>query len=89
MCKRYGFPTESKCYKNVPEIVLEDDSTKILWDFSIQTNHKVEQNKPDIITVDKETKKYHMIDGACPPNTQVNETEHKKAGQYQELKKEQ
>ena len=35
--------------------VLENDDVKILWDFSVQTDHKLEHNKPDILTVDKKT----------------------------------
>ena len=64
MCKRYGFPTETKWgYEHTSESVLENDSAKILWDFSIQTDHKLEHNKPDIITVDKQAKEGHIMCG--------------------------
>ena len=36
--------------------VVEYDSAKILWDSSVHTDHKLEHHKPDIITVNKETK---------------------------------
>ena len=38
---------------------------KLLWDFKIQTDNKVEQNKPDIVVLDKIDRKYLIIDVAC------------------------
>ena len=40
---------------------------KLLWDFKIQTDNKVEQNKPDIVNVvlDKIERKCLIIDVAC------------------------
>lgn len=54
---RYWFPTGTKWHEHTPERVLEYDSAKILWDSSVHTDHKLEHHKPDIITVNKETKK--------------------------------
>ena len=36
--------------------VLENDEVKLLWDFSIQTEKKIEHNKPDIVILDKKQK---------------------------------
>ena len=55
MCKRYGFSHAAKWYEHTPEKVLENDNVNILCDFSVQTNRKLEQNKPDILIVDKQT----------------------------------
>ena len=40
---------------------------KLLWDFKIQTDNKVEHNKPDIVNVvlDKIERKCLIIDVAC------------------------
>lgn len=35
--------------------MLENGNARILWDFSVQTDHKLEYNKSDIIIVDKES----------------------------------
>ena len=49
------------------EKVLESDFCKILWDFSIQTDKKLNHNKPDTITViDKVNKTCLIIDPSCP-----------------------
>ena len=38
---------------------------KLLWDFKIQTDNKVEQNKSDIEVSDKIERKCLIIDVAC------------------------
>ena len=48
------------------EKVLESDSCKILWDFSIQTNKKLKPNRPDIMVIDKVNKTCLIIDPSCP-----------------------
>ena len=44
---------------------------KLLWDFKIQTDNKVEHNKPDIVVLDKIERKYLIIDVACLFDTRV------------------
>ena len=75
MCKRNGFSTGPKWYEHTPEKMLENDSVKILWYFSEKPDHKLEYNKPDIITVDKETGENHIIDVAYPFHRRLNEKE--------------
>ena len=63
---------------------------KMLWDFlKIQTDNKVEQNKPDIVNVvlDKIERKCLIIDVACLFDTQVKGKEKEEIENYQELKK--
>ena len=47
-------------------IVIVINNKKILWNFSIQTNHEVIYNKPDMIMVDKIYKTANLIDIAVP-----------------------
>ena len=42
-----------KWYENEAEDVLENEDDKILWDFSIQTDHVIEAQRPDLVAVDK------------------------------------
>ena len=77
MCKRYGFSTGPKWYEHTPEKVHSLDSTKILWDFSKQTDHKLEHSKPDIIIADKETGEYHLVDIAYSFETRLKENKRK------------
>lgn len=45
---------------NTHQKKLVNDSTNILWDFCVQSNRKLEHNKPDII-VAKETGECHIM----------------------------
>ena len=36
---------------------MENDSWKILWDVTIQTNHVIEARRPDTVIIDKSAKK--------------------------------
>ena len=40
-----------------PEKVLENESSKLLWDFQINTDNTIIASKPDIIFQDKKTNK--------------------------------
>ena len=56
MCKKYGFPHTEKSYKHFIDKdikVLENEEVKLLCDFSIQTETKIDHNKPDILLLDK------------------------------------
>ena len=47
--------TKFRWHNHQPRAVEENESTKILWNFSIQTDHTIPHNKPDIVIVDKRT----------------------------------
>ena len=53
-------------YQHQPTQVAENSSTKILWYFLIQTDHKVINNKTDIIAVDKINKAANLIEVFVP-----------------------
>ena len=36
-----------------PESVLENETHKLLWDFEIQTDHKISVSWPDPVIIDK------------------------------------
>ena len=48
-----NFETADKWYEHEAESVLENEDYKILWDFSIQTDHVIEAQISDLVTVDK------------------------------------
>ena len=50
LCKSYGLENGDVWYKHEPKPVIENEQTKILWDFSIQTGHPIEANRPNIVT---------------------------------------
>ena len=53
-------------YDHQPRAVEENESTKILWNFSIQTDHTIPHNKPDIVIVDERTNKATINDVDIP-----------------------
>ena len=68
--------------------VLEKESHKILWDFNIQTVHKLEHNRPDIVVIEKKSRKAWIYDDACTFDTRVIQKENEKVEKYQDLKRE-
>ena len=53
LARRCNFEAGDKWYEHEPESVLENEDYKILWDFSIQTDHVIEAQIPDLVAVDK------------------------------------
>ena len=47
LCRKHGLDVTDKWYEHVPGKVRESEKVKILWDFSIQTNHSL--NTIDLI----------------------------------------
>ena len=68
--------------------VYECTNNKLLWDFKIQTDNKVEHNKPDIVVLDKTERKCMIIDVTCPFDIRVKDKEKEKIENYQDLKRE-
>ena len=60
LCKRYGLDHKRNWYEHVAEKVTENDKAKVLWDFSLQTDHVIQALKPDIVVKDKETDHTNM-----------------------------
>ena len=61
---------------------------KILWDMSIQCDHYIEARRPDILVVEKSSRKALIIDIASSGDRNVGEKENEKIGKYQDLKRE-
>ena len=65
LARKCNFEAEDKWYEHESERVLENKDYKILLDFSIQTNHVMEAQRPDLVVVDKE-RNSKIIDFAVP-----------------------
>ena len=68
-----------------PESLLENEDYKILWNFSIRTDHVTEALRPDLVVVDKKDRSCKIIDFAVPGDSRIEETEKDK---YQDLERE-
>ena len=83
-----NFEAVDKWYEHEPESVLENKDYKILWDFSIQTDHVIEAWRPDLVVVDKKERSCKIIDFAVPGDSRIEEKEKDKIEKYQDLGRE-
>ena len=74
-----------KWYSHTPEKVLENESSKLLWDFQINTDRTVIASKPDIIFQDKKTNKLYIIDIAIPADANIVKKRIEKIDKYIDL----
>ena len=71
-----------------PEAVIENDSCKILWGFTLfycTDRHFITARRPDMIFIDKEHDKCQIIDFAIPYDTRVDDKEVEKIKKYLDL----
>ena len=66
LARKCNFETRDKWYEHEPQSVLKNQDYKILWDFSIQTDHVIEAQRPDLAVVDKKERSCKIIDFAVP-----------------------
>ena len=58
---------------------MENDNCKILWGFTIQTDHVIEARKPGIVAINKRTRTSQLIDVGCPADRKVEMKEKEKS----------
>ena len=72
-------------YQHQPRPVEENETTKILWNFAIQTDHQINHNRPDIVLIDKTTKDALLIDVAIPSDYNISRKRLEKLRNYTDL----
>ena len=87
LARKCNFEAGDKWYEHEPESVLESEDYKILWDFSIQTDHVIEARRPDLVVVDKR-RTCKIIDFAVPGYSRIDEKEKENTEKYQNLRRE-
>ena len=66
---------------------MESENFKILWDFTVQCDRKIEARRPDIVFIDKKEREVVIIiDVAIPGDDRVKDKELEKVEKYQLLK---
>ena len=88
LVRKGNFEAGDKWYEHEPESVLENEDYKILWDFSIETDHVTEARRPDLVVVDKKERSCKIIDFAVPGDSRIEEKEKDKIEKYQDLRRE-
>ena len=86
LCKKFEIECEDKWFSHQTELVVENDKCKILWDFAIQTDKKIEHRRPDIVVIDKEKRGCKIIDIAVPDYRNIKVKELEKITNYQDLR---
>ena len=92
LCGKCGLERASNRNKQKPEEVAESENSKILWDFTVQCDRKIEARRPDIVIIDKE-REVVIIDVAIPGDDRVKDKELEKVekqhywGQHKDTKK--
>ena len=85
---KYEFERNERWYDHVPESVLENDDYKLLWDFSVRTDHEIGARRPDMMIIDKRDRSCQITDVAIPEDGRVREKEDEKIEKYQDLERE-
>ena len=88
ICKKYNLPRTEKWYNHKPDGVITHENIKLLWDFNINTDYKIQHRRPDIVVELKSNKECLIIDIAVPGDNRIKQKEQEKIEKYQDLKRE-
>ena len=77
-------PTQ-KWYEHTPQPVTESTEVTILWNFTINTDRKIEANQPDITIKNSEENTYITIDVTVPADKNISLKEFQKLSKYKDL----
>ena len=70
------------------ESVMVNDDYRILWDFSVETDHTIEARRQNMIVEDRKNSHCKIIDFAVPYGGSVDDKEAEKIEKYQDLARE-
>ena len=73
LARKCNFEAGDKWYVHEAGSVLENEDYKILWDFSIQSDHVIEARRPDLVLVDKKERICKIIDFAVLGDSRIEE----------------
>lgn len=68
ICGAKGIPLATKWQEHQPEGVMQNETCKVIWDFTIQADHVLTTKGPDLI-VDNERNEFQITDFAVPYDT--------------------
>ena len=71
-----------------PVSVRKNDTHKLLWDFSIKTDHLIPARRLDLIIINKEKRTCKIVDFAVPADHRINLKECEKKDKYIDLARE-
>ena len=86
LTKRGGFDIVENWWDHHPMSVMQNSFTKLLRDFTIQTDRHLSHNHPDILCVDFIKSHCFLIDVAIPGDSRLSNKVTKKLERYSNLK---
>ena len=87
LARKCNIKARDKWYEHEPESVLENEDYKILWDFSVETDHVIEAQRPNLVVIDKKERSCKIIDFVFPGDSRIEE-EKDKIEKYQDFGRE-
>ena len=88
LCGKCGLERANSWYGQKPEGVVESENFKILWNFTVQCDRKIEARRPDVVFIDKKDREVVIIDVAILGDDRVKDKELEKLEKYELLKDE-
>ena len=90
LCSKCGLERANSWYEQISRIegMVESENVKILWDFTVQCDRKIEARRRDIVFTDKKEREVVIIDAAILGDERVKDKELEKLEKYQLLKDE-
>ena len=73
ICRKIGLDLNENWCKHKPEKIVQNHSWKILWDFTIQTDHVIEARRPDMVIIDETQNECKIIDFTYPFDSKIEE----------------
>jgi hypothetical protein len=86
VCKDAGLDVPEKWHEHQPQSVVENASTKILWNMPIITDRTIGCNRPDLTIYNKEKKTALLVDVSIPADINLQEKTREKLEKYSELR---
>ena len=85
LCGKYGFDRSEQWWQHKVKTVLENETSKILWDFNIYTDRAIHHRRPDIVLIDKVDNRVKIIVIAVPWNANNESKYRERIDHYKDL----
>lgn len=87
VCGKLGLRRSEKWYDETPDPVRrrDDGKTEIWWDQKVCTPTVFEANRPDMVMIDREQKRWWLVDFSVPCDANVAKKEKEKISKYKDL----
>ena len=85
LCGKCELERANNWNEQKPEGVVESENFKILWNFTVKCDRKIEARGPDTVFVDNEEREVFIIDAAIPGDDRVKDKELEKLEKYEVL----